>query len=113
MNCWFITGSYLAKNTTNDICSIFVEGTDSHHEIEGQLKKFWKIEEIVQENPFTNEELFCEEHFQMTIMREDDGRVVVSIPFKDSMKKLDMSRANDFILWKKGLNWILNWKKNI
>lgn len=63
--------------------------SDAYSEIEVQLK-FWEIEEIVEDKPFSNEELFCEDPKEL----QGEKRMVVSISFKDSVKIMSNSKCN-------------------
>lgn len=52
-----------------------------------QLEKFWKVDEYNNNNSnYTSDDLKCEEHFSNTTFRDNTGRFVVSIPFKDNFK---------------------------
>ena len=45
-------------------------------------KKFWDIEHLPQSHHFTKEEQACEQHFQQTTTRNEDGLFIVNLPFK-------------------------------
>ena len=45
------------------------------------LSKFWEQEEILPEKFFTTEEQTCEELFDETHLRDEDGRFIVRLPF--------------------------------
>ena len=80
---WIITGSTKVKaepsfdqpEPQGSTLSNFVE-TDN------LLKKFWEIEENSSVKCWSLEEKNCESHFKETTYREDNGRYVVSLPFK-------------------------------
>nr|CAH7737234.1 unnamed protein product [Callosobruchus chinensis] len=65
-----------------------------NNEIEQQLTRFWEIEELSHSNPLSYEEKLCEQHFSATTVRNDEGRFIVSIPFKDDIEKLGSSREH-------------------
>ena len=50
---------------------------------EETLKKFWEIEDLPQGHHFTKEEQACEQHFQQTTTRNEDGLFIVKLPFKE------------------------------
>ena len=50
---------------------------------EETLKKFWEIEDLPQSHHFTKEEQACEQHFQLTTTRNEDGLFIVKLPFKE------------------------------
>ncbi|GFT93124.1 uncharacterized protein LOC103569155 [Trichonephila clavipes] len=64
----------------------------SYNAVEFQLDKFWKLEELGETKPFTNEEIACENHFKRTHTRDSAGRFVVNVPFRDSSGELGSSR---------------------
>ena len=55
------------------------------------LKKFWEIEDLPQSHHFTKEEQACEQHFQQTTTRNEDGLFIVKLPFKEDAILLDDS----------------------
>ena len=55
---------------------------------EDTSKKFWEIEELPHSRHFTKEEQACEEHFQRTIKRNQNGQFVVKLPFKENATPL-------------------------
>ena len=50
---------------------------------EETLMKFWEIEDLPQSHHFTKEEQACEQHFQLTTTRNEDGLFIVKLPFKE------------------------------
>ena len=58
------------------------------------LLKFWEIESVPEFRHLTLDERRCEEHFDTTTKRNEDGRFVVQMPFKDGPHNLGLSRAN-------------------
>ena len=48
------------------------------------IEKFWNIEEVSSSNSnWSNEEKLCENHFKKHIQRNEEGRYIVALPFKD------------------------------
>ena len=85
------------NNITVILCSVVIGGSSSvpiqslttcfssmKLITEDTLKKFWEIEELLQGRCFTKEEQACEEHFQRTTKRNQDGQFVVKLPFKEN-----------------------------
>lgn len=68
--------------------------TQIHEElIDNKISKFWELEECLSESAnYSIEEKFCEEHFNKTFARDNSGRFIVSIPFKDNVCDLGTSR---------------------
>ena len=58
------------------------------------LLKFWEIESVPENRHLTLDERRCEEHFDSTTKRNEDGRFVVQMPFKDGSHNLGLSKAN-------------------
>ncbi|GFY21469.1 integrase catalytic domain-containing protein [Trichonephila clavipes] len=73
--------------------------------IDDNLQKFWEIETINEgQKPLNKEQECCDNHYQMTHTRNEAGRYVVQIPFKDIQglghsKGLAMKRLDQ--LWKR------------
>lgn len=59
--------------------------------IHSQMKKFWEIEEIDEDNNLTSEEHLCEDHYANTIERNEEGRYIVSLPLKENLSELGES----------------------
>ena len=79
---WILTGpiSGLPANVSVFSTTLSVERCPSTSEL---LRKFWEIEEILTPPPLTLDEDACERHFERTHCRNDDGRYVVRLPFRE------------------------------
>lgn len=79
---WLIMGPQREKSSSFKVTSLI-----SNMEIEEQLNKFFAAENINSEDEMedgmTAEEEYCEKHFIETTKRNDDGRFITSIPFKN------------------------------
>lgn len=61
----------------------------SLHEV---LKNFWEVEEVQPpRRVLSSEEGMCEEHFRQTTTRDDNGRFIVRLPFKEDPESLGCS----------------------
>ncbi|XP_017466812.1 PREDICTED: uncharacterized protein LOC108359446 [Rhagoletis zephyria] len=49
------------------------------------VNKFWELEELRPRKYYTPEELTCEQHFDDTTKRANDGRYIVRLPLKKSV----------------------------
>ncbi|XP_028159736.1 uncharacterized protein LOC114352350, partial [Ostrinia furnacalis] len=79
---WLISGR--ASQTDAATLEHNMVVTHTKLEVDQLLRQFWEIEENIQyKKPMTELELQCEEHFKATHKRNDDGRYIVSLPFKD------------------------------
>ncbi|XP_018405678.1 PREDICTED: uncharacterized protein LOC108782026 [Cyphomyrmex costatus] len=56
------------------------------------LQQFWEVEELPSKRLFSSEEQACEIHFTESTKRDNEGRFIVSIPFKASINELGDSR---------------------
>ncbi|XP_011858580.1 PREDICTED: uncharacterized protein LOC105556118, partial [Vollenhovia emeryi] len=61
--------------------------------LDEQLTKFWEIEELGNNKILSQEETECEKHFVENIRRDQDGRFVVTIPFKGDPGELGESKT--------------------
>ncbi|KAB0790165.1 hypothetical protein PPYR_15509, partial [Photinus pyralis] len=52
--------------------------------IESAIKRFWELEDISANHLRSPEDSRCEEIFNTTHYRDDEGRYVVNLPFKES-----------------------------
>ena len=58
------------------------------------LLKVWETKKVRETRHLTFEERRCEEHFDSTTRRSDDGCFVVQMPFKEGPHNLGLSKAN-------------------
>jgi hypothetical protein len=59
-----------------------------------QIEKFWTIEDVDARQLLSVEETKCEEHFTQTTTRDESGRYIVRLPFRENHKTLGDSRVN-------------------
>ncbi|CAH2016865.1 unnamed protein product [Acanthoscelides obtectus] len=84
---WVLAGP-LSMPVTKTHCHLSV--TDP---LQNQLRKFWELEEIPFDSPaWSPEERLCEKHFIENLQVLENGRFMVSLPFKESPDKLGHSR---------------------
>lgn len=62
-------------------------------ELDELVQKFWMIEEVAEASPHTTEEQQIETHFADTHRRDESGRFVVRLPFRESRIELGNNRA--------------------
>lgn len=74
---WIVTGKVTQTECLQSISSFY-----SKLDINDQLARFWEIEEVPQASPETEDDIFCEELYRKTTFRNEEGRYVVSLPFK-------------------------------
>lgn len=83
---WILSGTteerfYKSKEPSRKLCVMHAEVTESD-----MLKKFWELEEqsYSAKKMWTEDEKRCEEIFETTTKRSDDGRYIVRLPFRDN-----------------------------
>lgn len=85
---WIISGKTNSKDNT-----IHVTTLTSTEEIDEKLSKFFNTEETNDDVQLNDEEQFCENHFEQTHTRNDEGRYVVKMAYKNNeTPKLGNSR---------------------
>ncbi|UYV66802.1 hypothetical protein LAZ67_4002893 [Cordylochernes scorpioides] len=65
----------------------------SELESEHLIKRFWELESIPLEDIPTKEEMDCESHYLKNVVRDESGRYIVRLPFKESAEKLGQSKS--------------------
>ncbi|XP_035220656.1 uncharacterized protein LOC118193646 [Stegodyphus dumicola] len=83
---WVIIGK------TKSVLQTIVSNHASCTNVQLQLEKFWKLEEISEIKHYTEEEIECENHFKRNFSRDSTGRFVVKFPFRRSGNELGSSR---------------------
>ena len=89
---WIVGGPYTARiqqEATREFCGLL-----STNNLQDQLQRFWKIEDIQAGQVCSQEELDCEEHFQQTHKRSPSGRFEVRLPFRKDPNQLGESYDN-------------------
>ncbi|XP_054708437.1 uncharacterized protein LOC129218237 [Uloborus diversus] len=89
---WVILGKTESKSNSKSQTVISNHASFEYNAIEYELDKFWKLEEISETNPYTEEEAACENHFKQTFSRDSTGRFVVKLPFRETIDELGSSR---------------------
>ena len=79
---WILVGR--ASSCVSAHSSVQVFHTYTDQSLNTTLPKFWEIEEVPNDKPFTQDEEYCEEYFSTTTTRNSDGRYVVRLPLKQN-----------------------------
>ena len=88
---WVVSGPVYSSGSYNVVSHLTtIPNCDSDQ----LLLKFWEIENVPETRHLTLDERRCEEHFDSTSKRIEDGRFVVQMPFKDGPHSLGFSKAN-------------------
>lgn len=84
---WVLTGTGESQNSQVNI----TQSCQMVCDLDETLKKFWELEEVNACNPYTNDESECERIFQETTKRDETGKFIVNIPFKNTSLRLGNS----------------------
>ncbi|GFW89949.1 uncharacterized protein TNCV_864791 [Trichonephila clavipes] len=95
---YIVTGNLDSINETKVHCGLIRD-----EDLNKNLEKFWKLEEIEQPIVKNKERLICEEHYANTHFRTNEGKYVVSMPLKKEPSCLGNSK--DIALKRLGSLW--------
>ncbi|XP_075162717.1 uncharacterized protein LOC142235346 [Haematobia irritans] len=94
---WVISGPI----NTQFVSSFSIQVTDvTEDPISKQLRLFWEQEEVPEEKTLSPSDEFCESLYTKTTVRNQDGRYIVRLPFKEDYQfrsPLGHSRTQAFI----------------
>lgn len=89
---WTPTGP-ISKSAPTDASCNTVFSFVTTKEIHDDLRKFWEIEEVEPIRVAEPEHVLCEQHFNSTFTRAENGRFIVRLPVKGSLDSLGDSRV--------------------
>nr|XP_034837780.1 uncharacterized protein LOC117994009 [Maniola hyperantus] len=96
-----ILGWVISGRATNDTTSARREIASMHINIREDefLRKFWDMENEPNslEKKLTEEELKCEELYEKTTTRNEEGRFVVKLPFKDEEPRSQYGQTKEIV----------------
>ncbi|XP_073820633.1 uncharacterized protein [Musca autumnalis] len=77
---WILTGP-----VPNQTVSTFSTCVSYFSEIsaDNEISRFWEVENIPSRNAMSRSDTFCEDLYERSTTRDDEGRYVVSLPFKE------------------------------
>ncbi|XP_075162725.1 uncharacterized protein LOC142235353 [Haematobia irritans] len=78
---WILTGPIFTRN--NSSCSARVSFF-CEISLDKQISRFWEVENIPKKRFLSHEDKICEDLYRKTTRRNEEGRYVVSLPFKES-----------------------------
>ncbi|XP_055542933.1 uncharacterized protein LOC129728512 [Wyeomyia smithii] len=87
---WLVAGT-IHSDTTADDCQY--SQVASIQTLNDSMQKFWQLEEVPTTTSYSVEEQQCEDHFAATHFRDESGRFVIRLPFKDNVSGLDNCRT--------------------
>ncbi|XP_062704207.1 uncharacterized protein LOC134286589 [Aedes albopictus] len=83
---WLVGGKYASAFCGTIVNSnVASPSSDSLNEL---MQKFWEVESVSSEKCVMTEAEQCEQHFQSTVRRNEDGRYVVQFPLRESISQL-------------------------
>lgn len=87
---WIVSGAINRPSASYRVVNLV-----SNIEISDKLNKFFAHDEFNNEDgeTLTEEEAFCESHFEQTHMRDQSGRYIVTIPFKKGVEIPDLGNS--------------------
>lgn len=91
---YIICGELKVSQPINTFCTISSPQNSMEDNCDVLIQKFWETEEIPQVKPLSAEEKFCEDHFNSTHSRNEQGRYVVRLPLKQEVKDLGNSKLS-------------------
>ncbi|XP_062535738.1 uncharacterized protein LOC134204943 [Armigeres subalbatus] len=86
---WVMTGA--VEESDGEVVNVLC-ATDEDPLLKS-IQRFFEQEELPEEKFPTSEEQAIEEHFRATYHRNEEGRFVVQLPFRESLKQLGDSRS--------------------
>lgn len=91
---WVIAGNLFLNNLNLDqSISCFSFKTD-FKVLDDNIVKFWELEEFSVKNKIlSKEEEFCENYYKNTVKKDESGKYIVKIPFKETFNELGDSKT--------------------
>lgn len=83
---WIISGPLPIYHSKASVCNLTIDS-----DLNRQLQRFWEVEEIPSKCLNSLEEDECENHFIKTTYRNNSGKFVVNLPFKENVTDLGVS----------------------
>ena len=88
---WVVSGPVYLSGSNNVVSHMTTTRNFDSYQL---LLKFWEKESVPETRHLTMDERRCKKHFDSTRKRNEDGRFVVQMPFKDGPHNLGLSKAN-------------------
>jgi len=90
---WIVAGC--SNNTRKDdlarITTNIITCCTTYQQLEKHIENFWTIEEVPRVTIMSKEDQLCEDHFLKTFKRNENGRYVVRLPFKETPHSMNSS----------------------
>ncbi|KYN50342.1 hypothetical protein ALC62_14061, partial [Cyphomyrmex costatus] len=91
---WILCGQVGSSNVSQFHNRLVICGLVRNDELNAQVEKFWRIEDMPETKIFSKEEAKCEELFQNEHKRTADGGFEVALPFREDPRILGESKTS-------------------
>ena len=89
---WVVSGP--VKQTQEASITTHHVAIESNWEHDQLISRLWELEKLPEKKHLSLEERRCEQHFDNTTKRKDDGRFIVEMPFREESFQLGQSKAS-------------------
>lgn len=76
-----VSGMYAGRGANPSLCII-----SSASGLDAILERFWQIDDFDRGRALSPDDQWCEDHFNRTVSRRDDGRYVVRLPLREDRR---------------------------
>ncbi|XP_073811772.1 uncharacterized protein [Musca autumnalis] len=77
---WIVSGNPTIRSVAS-----FASWTATSDHIGDQLRRFWELENIPDEKPRTESDIWCEKFYEDTVEGRSDGKYIVRLPFEHNL----------------------------
>ncbi|XP_050061518.1 uncharacterized protein LOC126551649 [Aphis gossypii] len=90
---WIVVGcsNNIIKDDLAHITTNVITCCATYQQLEKQIENFWNIEEVPRVTIMSKEDQISEDHFIKTFKRNENGRYVVRLPFKETPHSMNSS----------------------
>ncbi|XP_065082282.1 uncharacterized protein LOC135704726 [Ochlerotatus camptorhynchus] len=83
-----VLGYVVSGKATTQAFETVVCHVTTNQDLNSQLERLWEVEDFDVGKTLTQEEQYVEDHFNRTVSRDESGRYVVRLPFRESLISL-------------------------
>ncbi|XP_060873872.1 uncharacterized protein LOC132947601 [Metopolophium dirhodum] len=80
---WIVAGG-TARGANIALSSCMLTCAERNNKLSEQIEMFWKTEECMIKENWSEEEKLCDEHFIQNTKRDENGKFIVKLPLKDN-----------------------------
>lgn len=85
VDIYLVTKKWYLNNSVMSFVAC-TEQEDNLLKLKDKVSKFCQSEEILPKKLYSLEEKLCQQYFDRTTKRNEDGRFIVCLPFRDSLQ---------------------------